>query len=45
MRERNFWLRILMQIWPTVRRIINDTLFFFKKIILSFINIVIDEIR
>lgn len=45
MKERNFWLNILIQIWPTVRRVINDILFFFKRIIMSFINIVLDEIR
>jgi hypothetical protein len=45
MKERSFWLRILIAIWPTIRRVINDSLFFLKKIIRSFINIVLDEIR
>lgn len=45
MKERSFWLNILIQIWPSIRRAINDILFFFKKIIRSFINTVINEIR
>jgi cell shape-determining protein MreC len=45
MMERNFWLRILIQIWPTIRRAINDVLSFVQRIIKAFIHIVLDEIR
>lgn len=44
MRERSFWERLLIQIWPTIRRIINDVWFFLTRIIKSFIHIVLQEI-
>jgi len=44
MRERSFWERILIGIWPTVRRLINDAWFFLERIIKSFIRIVLEEI-
>ncbi|MGA2911075.1 MAG: hypothetical protein ABSE17_00340 [Candidatus Levyibacteriota bacterium] len=40
MNEKPFLLRILIQIWPTIRRVINDTLFFLETIIKSFIRTV-----
>ncbi|MGA2967969.1 MAG: hypothetical protein ABSD69_02265 [Candidatus Levyibacteriota bacterium] len=44
MMERPTWQRILVQIWPTIRRIVNDILFFLERIIKSFIHTVLQEI-
>jgi hypothetical protein len=35
---------ILIQIWPTIRRAINDIWFFFVRIIKSFIKVVLQEL-
>jgi hypothetical protein len=44
MMQRSFWEKLLIQIWPTIRRIVNDTLFFIERIIKSFIRTVLQEI-
>jgi len=44
MMERPLWQRILVQIWPTIRRVVNDVWFFFARIIRSFIRIVLEEV-
>jgi hypothetical protein len=44
MRDRSFWERLLIGIWPTIRRIVNDSWFFLERIIKSFIRIVLEEI-
>lgn len=44
MMERPAWQKILYEIWPTIRRVVNDTLFFFEKIIRSFIATVLKQV-
>jgi hypothetical protein len=44
MMERPFWQRVLIQVWPTIRKVINDILFLFEKIIKSFIKTLLGQV-
>ena len=45
MMERPLWQRILYNIWPTIHRIINNTLFFVIRFIKTLIKLIIQQIR
>jgi hypothetical protein len=44
MMERPLWQRIAYNIWPFIRRVVNDTLFLIEKIIRGAINTIKEQI-
>lgn len=43
--ERPWWQRALYNIWPTIRRIVNDILFLIEKIIRGTIKTILEQIK
>ncbi len=44
MKDRPYLERVLIRIWPTVRRIVNDTLFLIEKVLRSAARTVMEQI-
>ena len=44
MRERPYWQKVLISIWPTVRRIVNGTVYFILKVFKGFLRTVREQI-
>ncbi len=44
MKERPYWLNVLISIWPTFKRLVNGVIYFLLKVIKGFIRTALGQI-